>query len=485
MRVKRKKASLRSSESHFSKKKTGREEDMMDFSVVNENGNALDTASPTVIKVIGCGGGGSNAVNRMIAANIANVEFIVLNTDLQALNLSHATKRIALGQKVTKGLGAGGKPSIGEEAAEEDKEVITNLLKGTDMVFITAGMGGGTGTGAAPVVARIARELGVLTVGVVTTPFEFEGPVRMRQAKEGIKKLHDNVDSLIVIPNQQLLKVVDKNMPIRQAFLVADDVLRQGVEGISSIITKPGDVNIDFADVRNAMMGQGDAILGVGIGEGENRAVDAATKAIKNPMLEDTNIDGAKNVLVNVCSGENISAQEVAEIMKLVTSSADEDVNILWGQVVDPSLDSKVNVTVIATGFHDKNNDIVDTYAETEEAVVRDNSFVSSDEFSSILNGNGAESVRSKLSGSTQLPGLFDNDNAPAREPEKVSVGVAAASPAGSGSLGKAISMSAPHPAQPGIKPPAGFSGRNDLNQPACWRGQGLGDLSRSINLHE
>jgi cell division protein FtsZ len=459
---------------------------MMDFSVVNENGTALDTASPTVIKVIGCGGGGSNAVNRMIDANIANVEFIVLNTDLQALNLSHAEKRIAIGQKVTKGLGAGGKPAVGQEAAEEDKEVITNLLKGTDMVFITAGMGGGTGTGSAPVVARIARELGVLTVGVVTTPFEFEGPVRMRQAREGIKRLHENVDSLIVIPNQQLLKVVDKNMPIRQAFLVADDVLRQGVEGISNIITKPGDVNIDFADVRNAMLGQGDAILGVGIGEGENRAVDAATKAIKNPMLEDTNIDGAKNVLVNVCSGENISAQEVAEIMKVVTASADENVNILWGQVVDPSLDNNVSVTVIATGFHDRMEDNSADSADTAQEPARDNSFVSSDEFSDILNGRRAENTKGASSGNSHIPGLFDVENAAVqKETEKVAVGAGTASAAGAGSLGKALSMSAPHHTQSGIKPPAGFTARNDLSQPACWRGQELNELSRTINLQD
>ena len=457
---------------------------MMDFSVVNENGTALDTASPTVIKVIGCGGGGSNAVNRMISANIENIEFIVLNTDLQALNLSKAPKRIAIGQKVTKGLGAGGKPAVGEEAAEEDKEAISNLLKGADMVFITAGMGGGTGTGSAPVVARIARELGVLTVGVVTTPFEFEGPVRMRQAKEGIKKLHENVDSLIVIPNQQLLKVVDKNMPIRQAFLVADDVLRQGVEGISNIITKPGDVNIDFADVRNAMMGQGDAILGVGIGEGENRAIDAATAAIKNPMLEDTNIDGAKNILVNICSGENMSAVEVSEIMKFVTASADENVNILWGQVVDSSLENKVSVTVIATGFHEEKESLADGTAE-DISMTADDSIVSGDEFSSILRG-AKNDVPDNSRTRSPAPGLFDSVSASASETEKVPVGVGAASSAAeAGSLGKAISMASSYQASAGLKPPSGFNARNDLSQPACWRTQGLGELSRTINLHE
>ncbi|MBQ9494425.1 MAG: cell division protein FtsZ [Treponema sp.] len=471
---------------------------MMDFSVVNESGTALDTANPTVIKVIGCGGGGSNAVNRMIDAHIANIDFIVLNTDLQALNLSRASTRIAIGQKVTKGLGAGGRPAIGEQAAEEDREAIENLLRGTDMVFITAGMGGGTGTGSAPVVARIARELGILTVGVVTTPFEFEGPVRMRQAQEGIKKLHENVDSLIVIPNQQLLKIVDKNMPIRQAFLIADDVLRQGVEGISNIITKPGDVNIDFADVRNAMLGQGDAILGVGIADGDNRAVDAAMKAIKNPMLEDTNIDGAKNVLVNICSGENISAQEVAEIMKVVTASADSNVNTLWGQVVDVSLDSKVSVTVIATGFSESD----DSYARdigASEVMQRDASVVSSDEFSDILGGKNIDTFRRRLSAASET-NLFDEIESD-REKVPVAAGVSAprahaASMSANvlpkkqaalpvGSLGKALAMAVPRFSTSGIKPPANFVPGNDLSQPACWRNSGLAGLTRGIKLHD
>ncbi|MDE6736154.1 MAG: cell division protein FtsZ, partial [Treponemataceae bacterium] len=261
---------------------------MLEFRVENNAGNALHDANPTVIKVIGCGGGGSNAVNRMIDAHIQNVDFIVLNTDLQALSKSKAPNRIQIGQKVTGGLGAGGKPAVGEQAAQEDTETIKNILKGANMVFVTAGMGGGTGTGSAPIVARIARELGALTVGVVTTPFSFEGSMRMRQAQEGIKKLHEEVDSLIVIPNQQLFKIVDKKLPIREAFLLADDVLRQGVQGISSIITQSGEVNTDFADVMTAMKDQGDAILGVGIGEGDNRAVDAATAAINNKLLEDS-----------------------------------------------------------------------------------------------------------------------------------------------------------------------------------------------------
>ena len=459
---------------------------MMDFSVINESGTALDAVSPAVIKVIGCGGGGSNAVNRMIDADIANVDFIVLNTDVQDLNRSKAETRLAIGRKVAKGLGAGGNPKVGEEAAEEDKEAIANLLEGTDMVFITAGMGGGTGTGSAPVVARIARSLGVLTVGVVTTPFEFEGPVRMRQAREGINRLHENVDSLIVIPNQQLLKVVDKNMPIRQAFLVADDVLRQGVEGISNIITKPGDVNRDFTDVKNTMLGQGEAILGVGHATGENRAVDAATKAIKNPLLEDTSIDGAKSVLINICSSGDISMLEVSEIMKVVRASIDPDANILWGQAIDPSLGESVSVTVIATGFHTSFERGADEDASSSASVLRDSSVVTSDEFSDILGGRGFESMRKKLSSAAETS-LFDSVDADA---EKVPVAVGAPSVREQanqkiGSLGKALSASVPRYSANGIKPPAGFTGSNDIAQPACWRTSGRGELSRTIRLQD
>lgn len=459
---------------------------MMDFSVINESGTALDAVSPAVIKVIGCGGGGSNAVNRMIDADIANVDFIVLNTDVQDLNRSKAETRLAIGRKIAKGLGAGGNPKVGEEAAEEDKEAIANLLEGTDMIFVTAGMGGGTGTGSAPVVARIARSLGVLTVGVVTTPFEFEGPVRMRQAREGINRLHENVDSLIVIPNQQLLKVVDKNMPIRQAFLVADDVLRQGVEGISNIITKPGDVNRDFTDVKNTMLGQGEAILGVGHASGENRAVDAATKAIKNPLLEDTSIDGAKSVLINICSSGDISMLEVSEIMKVVRASIDPDANILWGQAIDPSLGESVSVTVIATGFHASFERGASEDALSAASAVHDSSVVTSDEFSDILGGRGFESMRQKLSSAAETS-LFDSVDSDA---EKVPVAVGAPSVREQanqkiGSLGKALSASVPRYSASGIKPPAGFTGGNDISQPACWRASGRGELSRTIRLQD
>lgn len=371
---------------------------MFEYEVTETDNVSDQVVSPTVIKVIGCGGGGSNAVNRMIDAKIDNVEFIVLNTDRQALSLSKAEKRIGIGQKLTKGLGAGGRPSVGEDAAEEDREIIESVLKGADMVFVTAGMGGGTGTGSAPVVARIAREQGALTVGVVTTPFEFEGPVRMRQAQEGLAKLREQVDSLIVIPNQQLLKIVDKNVQIRKAFLIADDVLKQGVQGISNIITKAGDVNIDFADVSNAMSGQGDAILGIGYGEGDNRAVDAAHTAIENPLLEGTNIDGAKNVLVNVCSSENMSLLEESEILKIVTASADANVNILWGHVVDESLGDRISVTVIATGFGDGRKSAENTIAEEVAPVspVKENdSFFSPDEYRDLVRGKTSSSVHS------------------------------------------------------------------------------------------
>lgn len=375
---------------------------MFMYEVTDTDTVSEQVVSPTVIKVIGCGGGGSNAVNRMIDAKIDNVEFIVLNTDQQALSLSKAESRIGIGQKLTKGLGAGGRPAVGEEAAEEDKEIISNILKGADMVFVTAGMGGGTGTGSAPVVARIAREQGALTVGVVTTPFEFEGPVRMRQAQEGLAKLREEVDSLIVIPNQQLLKIVDKNVPIRKAFLIADDVLKQGVQGISSIITKAGDVNIDFADVSNAMRGQGNAILGVGYGEGDNRAVDAAHTAIENPLLEGTNIDGATNVLVNICSSENMSILEESEIIKIVTASADPNVNILWGHVVDESLGDRISVTVIATGFGDGSERIEEVVAEepvvtVAPTVAKDNgSFFSPDEYRNLVRGKTSSPITEK-----------------------------------------------------------------------------------------
>lgn len=319
----------------------------MAIEIVEDSG----TASPTVIKVIGTGGGGSNAVNRMIENGLKNVQFITVNTDLQDLGRSKAEIKLGIGSKLTKGLGAGGKPDIGEKAALEDREAIEEALKGADMVFVTSGLGGGTGTGSAPIIAQTARDLGALTVAVVTKPFNFEGKVVGRIAEEGLEKLRQAVDTVIVIPNQNLLNVVDKRTPIKQAFLLADDVLRQGVQGISDLITLAGDINIDFADVRTVMEGQGDAIMGIGIGTGENRAIDAATQAVNNPLLEDSRIEGARNVLVNVTGGEDFSLIEYQEIVDLITEKASEDAHIITGFVTDPHLDDEVRVTLIATGF--------------------------------------------------------------------------------------------------------------------------------------
>ncbi|KGE73513.1 cell division protein FtsZ [Spirochaeta lutea] len=324
----------------------------MKFEIV-EDGNGFEdtTSSPTVIKVVGVGGGGSNAVNRMIASKLADVEFIAVNTDLQALQASMAPTRLPLGTQVTGGLGAGGNPEVGEKAAIEDTQTIEKLLHGADMVFITAGMGGGTGTGAAPIIAKIAQELGILTVAVVTKPFSFEGRKKSNLAEQGISRLREHVDTLITIPNQHLLKIVEKNTPIKQAFLVADDVLRQGVQGISDLITKPGEINIDFADVRTIMKGQGDALMGIGRGTGENRAVDAATNAINNPLLEDANIEGAKGILVNVTGGTDFSLSEYEEILQIITANSDEDALVIAGTGVDEGMDDELIVTVIATGF--------------------------------------------------------------------------------------------------------------------------------------
>ena len=324
----------------------------MDYQVMQQN--ELLPVNPTVIKVIGAGGGGSNAVNRMLECNIQYVDFIVANTDVQALNYSKAPMKLAIGSKLTGGLGAGGKPEVGEKAAMEDTEIIANAVRGAHMVFITAGMGGGTGTGSAPVIAKIARDQGALTVGVVTKPFAFEGRAKMRIAEAGIEKLRENVDGLVVIPNQHLLNLVDSKQTIKDAFVMADDVLRRAVQGIVDIITKNGIINIDFADVRSTMAGHGHVLIGVGTGSGENRAVDAATDAINNPLLEDSHIEGAKRILVNIYASESLSAVEVNDIMEIVMANADPDVENTYGIAVDEtdeSMKDKITVTVIATGF--------------------------------------------------------------------------------------------------------------------------------------
>ena len=324
----------------------------MDYQVTSQN--ELLQVNPTVIKVIGAGGGGSNAVNRMMDCNVECVDFIVANTDVQALNYSKAPTKLAIGSKLTGGLGAGGKPDVGEKAAMEDTEIIANAVRGAHMVFITAGMGGGTGTGSAPVIAKIDRDQGALTVGVVTKPFNFEGRAKMRTAEAGIEKLRQAVDTLVVIPNQHLLSLVDNKKTIKDAFIMADDVLRRAVQGIADIITKNGLVNIDFADVRSTMAGQGDALMGVGTGSGENRAVDAATNAINNPLLEDSRIEGATRILVNIYAYEMLTTSEVSEIMEIVTANAHPDVETIHGITIDENMEDKITVTVIATGFTDE-----------------------------------------------------------------------------------------------------------------------------------
>jgi cell division protein FtsZ len=306
------------------------------------------------IKVIGLGGGGGNAVSRMMAADFTGVEFIVANTDLQALRASPAPVKIQLGAQLTKGLGAGSNPEVGRDSALEDPETITKLLAGADMVFITAGLGGGTGTGAAPVVASLAKDLGILTVAVVTKPFTFEGRKRLLQADAGMDALRGVVDTLITIPNQRLLAVVDRGTPLLEAFKVADTVLQQAVQGISDLILVPGLVNLDFADVRTIMSGMGMAMMGTGVGRGQNRAVDAAQKAIASPLLDDTSIDGAKGILINFTGGPDLSIHELEEAARMVQEAAHEEANIIFGAVIDPNLGDEVRMTVIATGFSER-----------------------------------------------------------------------------------------------------------------------------------
>jgi cell division protein FtsZ len=302
------------------------------------------------IKVVGVGGGGSNAVNRMIRSKLRGVEFIAVNTDLQALNNSDAQVKMHIGRKLTRGLGAGGDPGKGEGAAEESRTELEKLLADCDMVFVTAGMGGGTGTGAAPVIAEIARQQGALTIGVVTKPFRFEGMKRQRSAEDGIANLQNRVDTLITIPNERLMQVIDKKTPITDAFRIADDVLRQGVQGISDLITYPGLINLDFADVKAIMSGQGAALMGIGFGNGDTRAADAARDAVASPLLE-TTIAGAKGILLNITGGSDLTLFEVNEAAQLVSESADPEAQIIFGTVIDDRLQGEVKITVIATGF--------------------------------------------------------------------------------------------------------------------------------------
>ncbi|MBI2887686.1 MAG: cell division protein FtsZ [Chloroflexi bacterium] len=303
-----------------------------------------------IIKVVGVGGGGSNAINRMIAERIAGVEFIAINTDAQALLRSEAPLRIRIGDNLTKGLGVGGDPAKGERAARESFDDLSEALESSDMVFITAGMGGGTGTGAAPLVAQVAREVGALTVAVVTKPFSFEGSKRRMVAEDGIQKLQEQVDTLIVIPNDRLLAITDKRLPLVEAFKLADDVLRQGIQGISEVITVPGDINLDFADVKSIMQNAGHALMAIGWGTGEDRAAEAARAAISSPLL-DVSIDGASGVLFNVTGDESLALHEVNEAAEIIAKAVDPDANIIFGTVIDPRMDGKLKITLIATGF--------------------------------------------------------------------------------------------------------------------------------------
>ncbi len=320
---------------------------LMDNNSYDENINTNDTA---VIKVIGVGGAGNNAVNRMVDSGIEGVEFIAVNTDKQALTLSKAGTKIQIGEKITRGLGAGANPDIGAQAAEESKQEISDAIKGADMVFVTSGMGGGTGTGAAPIVAGIAKEMGILTIAVVSKPFTFEGKKRLTQAERGIESLKGKVDTLVVIPNDKLLQIIDRKTTMLEAFKMADDVLRQGVQGISDLIKVPGLVNLDFADVKTIMLNTGMAHMGIGRASGENRAEDAAKQAIQSPLLE-TTIEGARGVIINVTGGENLGLHEVNTAAELVQRSVDPEANIIFGAVIDKSLDEDIVITVIATGF--------------------------------------------------------------------------------------------------------------------------------------
>ena len=325
---------------------------MMDY---EDNNNITMMDGTATIKVIGVGGAGNNAVNRMIESGIKGVDFIAVNTDRQALQNSKANTKIQIGEKITRGLGAGANPDIGAQSAEESKSEVAEVLRGADMVFVTAGMGGGTGTGAAPIVAQAAKEMGILTIGVVTKPFTFEGKKRLSQAERGIESLKGKVDTLVVIPNDKLLQIVDRKTSIIEAFRMADDVLRQGVQGISDLIAVPGLVNLDFADVKTIMLNTGMAHMGIGIASGENRAEDAAKQAIQSPLLE-TSIEGARGVIINITGGDDLGLHEVNTAAELVQRSVDPEANIIFGTVTDPSMQDKIQITVIATGF-EKNND--------------------------------------------------------------------------------------------------------------------------------
>ncbi|MFY9271214.1 MAG: cell division protein FtsZ [Candidatus Manganitrophaceae bacterium] len=305
------------------------------------------------IRVVGVGGGGCNAVNNMIHCGLQGVDFIAANTDVQVLKINRAANKIQIGAKLTRGLGAGAKPQVGRESALEAVDQIREMLAGADMVFVTAGMGGGTGTGAAPIIAEVAKEMGALTIGVVTKPFQFEGAKRLQQAEEGVMEMKKACHTVIIIPNQRLLNVVEKGMSLKNSFLVVDDILKQAVQGISDLITIPGLINVDFADVRTIMSHTGRAVMGMGVSKGENRAIDAAQKAISSPLLEDSSIEGARGVLINITGGSDLSLSEVDDASSIIQKSVDPDANIIFGSVISEGLTDEIKVTVIATGFEE------------------------------------------------------------------------------------------------------------------------------------
>lgn len=343
-------------------------------------------ANPAKIKVVGVGGGGGNAVNRMIKAGLSGVDFWAMNTDAQVLEMSTAENKIRLGNKLTSGLGAGGDPGIGEKAAEETRDHLVQALDGADMVFITAGMGGGTGTGAAPVVAKIAKELGALTIGVVTKPFSFEGKRRLNQALQGLEKLKETVDALIVIPNDKLMEVVERRTTMREAFQVVDEVLLRGVQGISDIITVPGLINVDFADVKAVMQSSGSALMGIGRGTGEGRAMEAAKLAINSPLLE-TSINGASGIIMNVTGGADMTLHEVTEAAQVIHDAVLDDAIVTFGSVIDDRIQGEIQITVIATGFELKNAGMPQVKKEQEQATKAINV---ADFFSGSFNNNQA-----------------------------------------------------------------------------------------------
>ena len=326
---------------------------------------SMEEELPAKIKVIGVGGGGGNAVNRMIQAGIGGIEFMVANTDIQAMRNSLAPTKLQLGEKLTKGLGAGANPEVGRQSALEDTERILEALSGADMIFIATGMGGGTGTGAAPIIASLAAEIGALTVAVVTKPFNFEGKKRRVQAEQGIRALRDTVDTLITIPNERLLNFVERGTSLNEAFKIADDILRQAVQGISDLITVPGEINLDFADVKTIMHGMGMALMGTGVSSGEHRAVEAAQRAISSPLLEEASIEGAKGVLINITGGHDMTLFEVNEAASIIQEAADDEANIIFGTVIDPNMKDEVKVTVIATGFDTATRGLLNSRGES------------------------------------------------------------------------------------------------------------------------